>query len=150
MPIEITICLLDVFLPIAILMYNIKTINYEKYIKNMLKGSQIKIHISEASLFLVLRKEVDITEFSEDFMNAVQCNSNTSYKSKSDYMKLAASAERKSVSDAHFNNHRESLESSLVTEDYDDYDSEAYKKNYQSIRMQEKMGESIISRSVVE
>lgn len=31
MPLEITITILDVVLPVAILMYNIKNINYEKY-----------------------------------------------------------------------------------------------------------------------
>lgn len=42
MSIEIFVCIIDVFLPLSLLMYNIKTINFEKYLKNLLKGFDYK------------------------------------------------------------------------------------------------------------
>ena len=144
MPLEITICLLDVFLPAAILMYNIKNINYAKYIQNLLKGCKFNIKSSDASIFIVLRQKLDQSEQSDDFIQAVQVGSTV--KSKRIYEPLESS--RKSTNDKAY--HPCSLESSMLTEDEEDYDQEAYQRNFQSIRIQDKMTESILSRSVYE
>ena len=53
MPVQITICIIDIFLPLVVLMYNIKTINFEKYLKNLLKGWNYQKHHSNASIFIL-------------------------------------------------------------------------------------------------
>lgn len=67
MPLEISICLVDTYLPLAILMYNIKTINFEKYLKSLLKGCSYGKHHSTASIFIQTKEGVD--ENSEDYIH---------------------------------------------------------------------------------
>ena len=62
MPVEITVWLIDLLLPIAVMMYNIKNINYEKYIKKMLKGCMVQMHHSDASIFLVKQNLLNVSE----------------------------------------------------------------------------------------
>ena len=69
-PIQIIVWVIDIFLPLAVLMYNIKTINFEKYLKNLLKGFNYKKHHSSASIFIVTY-HIDTSENSEEVISEV-------------------------------------------------------------------------------
>ena len=64
-PVQIIVWAIDIFLPLAVLMYNIKTINFEKYLKNLLKGFNYRKHHSSASIFIATY-HIDVSENSDE------------------------------------------------------------------------------------
>jgi len=56
LPLEITVTLVDIFLPLAAVIYNIRTVNFRKYLKSLLKGSGMGEYYFAASLFVRYKK----------------------------------------------------------------------------------------------
>jgi len=50
--VEIIICIIDIFLPMVAIAYNIRTVNFRKYLINLLKGVGLEYWYLRASIFL--------------------------------------------------------------------------------------------------
>ena len=51
-PFEVLICFFDIFLPILGILLNIRTVNFRKYLKSLMKGLGKEKYFLEASIFV--------------------------------------------------------------------------------------------------
>jgi hypothetical protein len=51
-PLEIAICIIDIFMPLAAIGHNIRTVNFRKYLGALIKGVGLESHYLNSSIFI--------------------------------------------------------------------------------------------------
>lgn len=125
---NIIICAIDIYLPMAILMFNIKTINFQKYIQKLIKGWNYHQPFTNSSLFIMKNSRDSLHE--EDSIDK-----QTFYNAKR--------SPNLNRSENYLN---ESQESSYVLSDDEDEKSslDLYKKEFERLQAENAFKESVI------
>jgi hypothetical protein len=81
-PILVAVSLFDVFMPTLVIVFNIYTINFQKYIHNLLKGCEISSYVTTCSIFIKPRRRKSINSRNQNQTYDISKTIDTSLTSK--------------------------------------------------------------------